>query len=79
MTASLLRAGGIRDCLPMPKVTTEIVGVVGNVLKDGLDRAPRPEIYLAHSEARGIGPNQPRRQDRQQSECVCPRASIDPP
>ena len=37
-----------------PKVTTEIVGVVGNVLKDGLDRAPRPEIYLAHSEARGM-------------------------
>ena len=36
-------------------MTTEIVGVVGNVLKDGLDRAPRPEIYLAHSEARGIG------------------------
>ena len=36
--------------LAEPKVTTEIVGVVGNVLKDGLDRAPRPEIYLAHSE-----------------------------
>jgi predicted lysophospholipase L1 biosynthesis ABC-type transport system permease subunit len=41
--------------LAVPKVTTEIVGVVGNVLKDGLDRAPRPEIYLAHSAARGIG------------------------
>ncbi len=41
--------------LAEPKVTTEIVGVVGNVLKDGLDRAPRPEIYLAHSETRGMG------------------------
>ena len=28
-----------------PQSTTEIVGVVGNVLKDGLDRAPQPEIY----------------------------------
>jgi putative ABC transport system permease protein len=29
-------------------VTSEIVGVVGNVLKDGNDRAPQPEIYFAH-------------------------------
>jgi predicted permease len=34
------------------KMTTEIVGVVGSVLKDGLDRAPRPEIYLVHSRER---------------------------
>ena len=64
--------------LAEPKVTTEIVGVVGNVLKDGLDRAPRPEIYLPHSEARGIGANQPRHPDVQQPQRVCPRASIDP-
>jgi predicted lysophospholipase L1 biosynthesis ABC-type transport system permease subunit len=37
-----------------PKITTEIVGVVGSVLKDGLDREARPEMYLAHSKARGI-------------------------
>jgi predicted lysophospholipase L1 biosynthesis ABC-type transport system permease subunit len=37
-----------------PKTTTEIVGVVGSVLKDGLDREARPEMYLAHSKARGI-------------------------
>ncbi len=30
------------------QVTTEIVGVIGNVLKDGLDTAPQSEIYLAH-------------------------------
>jgi predicted permease len=28
---------------------TEIVGVVGNVLKDGNDRSPEPEIYFLHS------------------------------
>jgi predicted permease len=28
-----------------PDVVTEVVGVVGNVLKDGLDRRPQPEIY----------------------------------
>jgi putative ABC transport system permease protein len=27
---------------------TEIIGVVGNVLKDGNDRAPQPEIYFVH-------------------------------
>jgi predicted permease len=37
-----------------PKVTTEIVGVVSSVLKDGLDREPRPEMYFAHSKERGI-------------------------
>ena len=37
-----------------PKMTTEIVGVVGSVLKDGLDREARPEMYLAHSKVRGI-------------------------
>jgi putative ABC transport system permease protein len=36
------------------KVTTEIVGVVGNVLKDGLDRQPQGEMYVAHSPARQI-------------------------
>jgi predicted permease len=29
-------------------VPTEIVGIVGNVLKDGHDRAPEPEIYFLH-------------------------------
>ena len=28
---------------------TEIVGIVGNVLKDGNDREPQPEIYFPHS------------------------------
>jgi predicted permease len=28
--------------------TTEIVGIVGNVLKDGNDRQPQPEIYFVH-------------------------------
>ena len=28
-------------------MTTEIVGVIGDVLKDGLDTKPQPEIYLA--------------------------------
>jgi predicted permease len=37
-----------------PTVTTEIVGVVGSVLKDGLDRDARPEMYFAHSKTRGI-------------------------
>jgi putative ABC transport system permease protein len=27
---------------------TEIVGIVGNVLKDGNDKEPQPEIYFAH-------------------------------
>ena len=40
--------------LAEPKVTTEIVGVVGSVLKDGLDRDARPEMYFAHSKTRGI-------------------------
>jgi putative ABC transport system permease protein len=35
--------------------TTEIVGVIGNVLKDGNDRQPVPEIYFVHgSPARRI-------------------------
>jgi putative ABC transport system permease protein len=29
--------------------TTEIVGIVGNVLKDGNDREPQPEIYFVHA------------------------------
>ena len=29
-------------------MTTEIIGVVGNVLKDGNDREPQPEIYFVH-------------------------------
>ena len=37
-----------------PKITTEIVGVVGSVLKDGLDREARPEMYFVHSKERGI-------------------------
>ena len=30
------------------RVTAEIVGVVGNVLKDGNDRQPQPELYFVH-------------------------------
>ena len=30
-------------------VPTEIVGIVGNVLKDGNDRQPQPEIYFSHA------------------------------
>ena len=29
-------------------MTAEIVGVVGNVLKDGNDRQPQPELYFVH-------------------------------
>jgi ABC-type antimicrobial peptide transport system permease subunit len=29
-------------------ITTEIIGIVGNVLKDGNDRQPQPEIYFVH-------------------------------
>jgi putative ABC transport system permease protein len=37
-------------------VPTEIVGVVGNVLKDGHDRAPDPEMYFLHrSPTRALG------------------------
>jgi putative ABC transport system permease protein len=43
-----------RGLLANPETTTEIVGVVGNVLKDGLDGQPQPEIYLVHSAQRGI-------------------------
>jgi predicted permease len=46
-------AGLFLDEAPVP---TEIVGVVGNVLKDGHDRQPQPEIYFAHgSRGRRIG------------------------
>jgi putative ABC transport system permease protein len=31
-----------------PSMTAEIVGVVGNVLKDGNDRQPQPELYFIH-------------------------------
>ena len=30
------------------KLTTEIIGVVGDVLKDGHDRQPQPALYLVH-------------------------------
>jgi predicted permease len=38
-------AGLMLDEAPIP---TEIVGVVGNVLKDGHDREPQPEIYFSY-------------------------------
>jgi len=38
---------------------TEIVGVVANVLKDGPDRPPQPEIYLAASRSTGAAFQQP--------------------
>jgi predicted permease len=37
-----------RGLLSDATVTTEIVGVIGDVLKDGLDTAAQAEIYLAH-------------------------------
>ena len=33
-------------------MTAEIVGVVGNVLKDGNDRQPQPELYFVHGSPR---------------------------
>lgn len=39
-------AGLLLNEAPVP---TEIVGVVGNVLKDGHDREPQPEIYFSHA------------------------------
>jgi putative ABC transport system permease protein len=39
-------AGLLLDEAP---ILTEIVGVVGNVLKDGHDRQPQPEIYFSHA------------------------------
>jgi putative ABC transport system permease protein len=38
-----------RGLLAAENITSEIVGVVGNVLKDGLDTQTQPEIYLSHS------------------------------
>ena len=43
-----------RGLLGSDHVTTEIVGVVGDVLKDGLDGQAQAEVYLAHGETRGI-------------------------
>jgi putative ABC transport system permease protein len=43
-----------RGLLGSDDTTTEIVGVVGNVLKNGLDQKPQAEIYLAHGRSRGI-------------------------
>ncbi|MFP5378299.1 MAG: FtsX-like permease family protein, partial [Vicinamibacteria bacterium] len=37
-----------------PEVLTEIVGVVGNVLKDGLDRQPQAEIYRLPQNGRAL-------------------------
>ena len=36
-----------KGLLGKSEMTTEIVGIVGDVLKDGLDTKPQPEIYLA--------------------------------
>lgn len=36
-----------KGLLGKSEMTTEIIGVVGDVLKDGLDTKPQPEIYLA--------------------------------
>jgi putative ABC transport system permease protein len=40
-----------------PDATVEIVGVVGNVLKDGLDAVPQPEIYNLPGGAFGLPPS----------------------
>jgi len=41
--------GRFQNMLPSDtNVITEIVGVVGSVLKDGNDRQPQPEAYIAH-------------------------------
>lgn len=37
--------GRLLPSLPGSDAVPEIVGVVGNVLKDGLDRGPQPELY----------------------------------
>jgi putative ABC transport system permease protein len=43
-----------RGLLAEPDVMSEIVGVIGNVLKDGLDTQTQPEIYLPHKASRAI-------------------------
>ncbi len=44
-----------RGLMSRPDQTTEIVGVVGDVLKDGLDGRPQPEIYLLRRGERPLG------------------------
>jgi predicted permease len=48
--AGLRFKGGLAD----DDKFTELVGVVGNVLKDGNDRQPQPEIYMLEGEGREI-------------------------
>ena len=44
-----------RGLATTPDKITEIVGVVGNVLKDGLDGSPQPEMYLLRRGDRSLG------------------------
>jgi putative ABC transport system permease protein len=42
----------VGDLFPTDRgTTTEIVGVVGNILKDGNDREPQPEVFFVHGSA----------------------------
>ena len=67
-TASRSSDAATRVCSARIRSTTEIVGVVGDVLKDGLDAQAQAEMYLAHGEARGHPPrDQCRRTDRWRS------------
>jgi putative ABC transport system permease protein len=43
-----------KDILGSDDSITEVIGVVADVLKDGLDQEPQPEIYLAMSGQHGI-------------------------
>ncbi len=44
-----------RGMMTTPDKFTEIIGVVGDVLKDGLDARPQPEMYFLQRGDRGLG------------------------
>lgn len=47
--------GRLLPGLPGSDVVPEIVGVVGNVFKDGLDRGPQPELYRLPADGLALG------------------------